>query len=129
MSGISSIFASDRPDSLSALQGASAKEGTPQANDAFAAMLSQSMNQQPQDGVGQTSGAAAGAARDSRASAPVSPGLAAMGEALASGNISAAQQAFQSSQDELSPAISSATSAQGATGSDPQLTTLLSQMM
>ena len=117
MSGISSIFASDRPDPIAGLPGNTAKGGTPPANDAFSDLLTQSLNQ---------NSAGKGSASAVQAPALSSAGLDAMGEALATGNISAAQQAYESSKDDQSLGILPAISAQGSNGSDSQWASLLS---
>jgi hypothetical protein len=94
MLNLSTLNPLSSADQLSTLLGSGSTQGTTSANDAFAALLQQLLASQSQ---AQNTLAPAATTRQSS----VSTDMNALSQALSSGNLSAAQQAFQSLQADL----------------------------
>jgi hypothetical protein len=110
MSSIGALNSGDWLTQTTALQGSGPGSGTDPAMDAFAALFAQTLALQVQApnaatataGQGTTSTTSATQATSATSgSSSVSSDLAALGQALSSNNLAAAQQAFQSLQTDL----------------------------
>jgi hypothetical protein len=100
MTSLTSLYLNSSTTQLANLLGIGANQGSTQqagsANDSFAALLAQSLaTQSPAQSTAST------AATNSSGSSSLSTDLTALGQALSSGNLAAAQQAFQSMQTDL----------------------------
>ena len=105
MSGLSSLSSADFRQPVTGLQGPGSTQAPPEAsnsaNDSFAALLAQTLDKQSQaQTTGQASSPSAMSTSASGQSS-VTADLSTLGQALASGNIAAAQQAFQALQSDI----------------------------
>jgi hypothetical protein len=105
MSGLSPLSSADSWQPVTGLQGPGSTQAPPElgnsANDSFAALLAQTLDKQSQaQTTGQASSPTAMSTSASGQSS-VTADLSTLGQALASGNIAAAQQAFQALQSDI----------------------------
>jgi hypothetical protein len=105
MSGLSPLSSADSWQPVTGLQGPGSTQAPPEAansaNDSFAALLAQTLDKQAQaQTTGQASSPSAMSTSASGQSS-VTADLSTLGQALASGNIAAAQQAFQALQSDI----------------------------
>jgi len=104
MSSVPSLNSMALMQQLNALQATgsspSSTQGTGSANDSFSALLSQLLNGQNQAQTA-VQASSTGQSNASSGRAAVSADMSALGQALSSGNIAAAQQAFQSLQTDI----------------------------
>ena len=98
MSTVPGLISSFSLDQLTLSQGTGSTQGTDPANSAFAALFAQTLAQ-----TTQAPNAAQTTASSGQAS--VSADMTTLGQALASGNLAAAQQAFQSLQNDLGGSV------------------------
>ena len=100
MSSVSGLNSSFSLDQLTASKGSGSTQGTDSAKSAFAALLATTLAQQ-------SSAQSAGQDTASGGQSSVSADMATLGKALASGNLSAAQQAFQALHNDLGGGVDS----------------------